>query len=296
MKSGIQSKHPRGSIRILAVLSLVHWKNILLTALAQYSAALFSLSGDPVKKTLGNPHLHLIVLATACIIAGGFIINAFYDYEKDLINHPEKTIFNRLVSKTFAFRSYILLNVTGLLLALLASFNIFIFFAIFTVALWLYSHKLQKMVFIREISAVLLSITSFFSIVIYFRHLTAPMLLYGFVFSMLLGIRGIIKNIRGYRGDVAMGYDTVTVTYGLRKSIQAAGIMHLLAISGILVLLKLPFEGLMTSVLWVLFGLVFISAAGHFFDPVLQRKVRYLHAISTLTIAIAALSAGGIRF
>lgn len=294
MRGEIQPKHPRGPIRILAVLSLVHWKNILLTALAQYSAALFSLSGDSIGITLRNPHLHLIVLATSCIIAGGFIINAFYDYEKDLINHPEKTIFNRLVSKTFAFRSYILLNVIGLLLALLASFNIFIFFTGFSVALWLYSHKLQKMVFIREISAVLLSITSFFSIVIYFRHLTAPMLLYGFVFSMLLGIRGIIKNIRGYRGDVAMGYETVTVTYGLRKSIQAAGIMHLLAITGILVLTRLPFHELMVQILWILFGLILISAIGHFFDPVLQRKMRYLHAISTITIAIAALSAGGI--
>jgi 4-hydroxybenzoate polyprenyltransferase len=294
MNAAFRQKRTPYSLRILAVLSLVHWKNILLTILAQYSAALFSLSGDPMGVTLLNPELHLIVLATACIIAGGFIINAFYDYEKDLINHPEKTIFNRLISKSFAFRSYILLNVSGLLLALLASFNIFLFFAAFSVALWLYSHKLQKMVFIREISAVVLSITSFFSIVIYFRHLTGPMLLYGFVFSMLLGIRGIIKNIRGYRGDVAMGYETVTVAYGLRKSIQAAGVMHLLAITGIGLLLRIPFQKEMLLILWVLFGLVMISALGHFLDPVLSRKVRYLHALSTLTIAIAALSAGGI--
>lgn len=261
--------------------------------IAQYSASLFALSLSPWRETLLNPDLHLIVFATACIIAGGFVINAFYDFEKDLINHPEKTVFGRLVSKTFAFNTYLVLNAVGLILALLASFNIFIFFCAFAFALWFYSHKLQKMVFIREVSAAVLSITSFFSIVIYYRHLTPDMLLYGVMFTLLLAIRGLIKNIRGYRGDVAMGYETVTVKYGLRKSLTAAYLIHLP-----LLLLCAYFvektDGLMLFFMTSLSILSLSSLIWMRFTKSVSAKMKGAHAISTLSISLAAISAGGV--
>jgi len=292
MSNDTQRKLP--FVRLLAILSLVHWKNVLITSIAQYSASVFSLSNGTWKETLQNPDLHLIVLATACVIAAGFIINAFYDYEKDLINQPAKTVFGRLISKTFAFRAYLILNTLGLLLALMASFNIFIFFALFAFALWLYSHKLQKMVFLREVTGAILSITSFFSIVIYYRHLTSEMLIYGLMFTLLLAIRALIKNIRGHRGDVVMGYETVTVKFGLRKSLQAAYLIHLP-----LLLLACwmwwTSDGLMGYAMLVLCTLSLGSLLWIWLAKGWSNKMRGAHALSTFSISLAAISTGGVN-
>lgn len=292
MSNDIKRKLP--FVRLLAILSLVHWKNVLITLIAQYSASVFSLSNDRWNHTLKNPDLHLIVLATACVIAAGFVINAFYDFEKDLINQPAKTVFGRLISKTFAFRAYLILNALGLMLALLASFNIFIFFALFAFALWLYSHKLQKMVFLREVTGAILSITSFFSIVIYYRHITSEMLIYGFMFTLLLAIRALIKNIRGHRGDAAMGYETVTVKYGLRKSLQAAYLIHLplLVVS---CWMWWANEGLMGYAMFALSLLSLGSLLWLWLAKGWSNKMRGAHALSTISISLAAIATGGVN-
>ena len=73
-------------IKVFALLSIVRWLNILLTIFAQYLAAVFIL--NPSKNyfdVLSNPKLHLMTFASAFIIAGGYIINSFYDLEKDLM-------------------------------------------------------------------------------------------------------------------------------------------------------------------------------------------------------------------
>jgi 4-hydroxybenzoate polyprenyltransferase len=92
-------------------LSIIRWQNILITALAQYLAVLFVFNpGESKLELFLDIHLHLIVLATACAVAGGYIINSFYDLEKDLINRPERTLFNRVVSKDFCLKFYFLMN------------------------------------------------------------------------------------------------------------------------------------------------------------------------------------------
>ena len=64
-------------------------------------------------------NLHLYVLSIDLIVVGGYLINAFYDFEKDMINQPEKTYFNRLVSKRSCLNIYMLCNILGLLFTFL---------------------------------------------------------------------------------------------------------------------------------------------------------------------------------
>ena len=135
-------------IKVFALLSIVRWLNILLTIFAQYLAAVFIL--NPSKnyiEVLSNPKLHLMTFASAFIIAGGYIINSFYDLEKDLVNRPEKTLFGRIVSRQFCLNCYFLFNTIGLAIASLASWRMFLFYFLFSVGLWAYSHKFQKIPF-----------------------------------------------------------------------------------------------------------------------------------------------------
>ena len=63
-----------------------------------------------------DPHLFALVLATAFSTAAGFIINNFYDAERDRINHPQKYLLEHLISLRTQLLLYFLLNGAALVL------------------------------------------------------------------------------------------------------------------------------------------------------------------------------------
>jgi len=206
-------------IKIFALLSIIRWLNILLTIFAQYLAAIFILNPNKSYiEILSNPKLHLMTLASAFIIAGGYIINNFYDLEKDLVNRPEKTLFGRIVSRKFCLNCYFLFNTIGLTIAMLASWRILLFYFLFALGLWAYSHKFQKIPFVREITASLLSVTSFFSIGIFYKYITIPLFIYGCFAMLIIFSREILKGIESYKGNAIFGYGTLATSLGKQKS------------------------------------------------------------------------------
>ena len=179
---GVTNFQKRNSfyLKIIALLSTVRWKNILVTVFAQYLAFLFAFNTkDDFWNSLVETKVHLIIAATAFILAGGYIINNFYDLEKDLINRPHRTRFQNLISDGFKLKFYLVLNTIGLLIAFIASWRIFIFFLIYGFLLWFYSHKLSKIVFVREMTACFLSVLAFFSLALYFKMIVMSFVLYG---------------------------------------------------------------------------------------------------------------------
>ena len=87
-------------VKLLAMLSLVRWYNVLLITIGLYLSALFMLQENELKiAILKDTSLHINIIAIAFLIMAGYIINAFYDFEKDMINHPITTIFGRIISK-----------------------------------------------------------------------------------------------------------------------------------------------------------------------------------------------------
>ena len=84
----------------LSLLSVIRGYNVLVIMLAQYITSIFILSeNQTLKEILFDYSLLCIVLASAISIASGYIINNFYDSEKDLINRPQKSQLDRLVSQ-----------------------------------------------------------------------------------------------------------------------------------------------------------------------------------------------------
>lgn len=258
-------------IKLFALLSIVRWLNILLTIIAQYLAAVFVLNPSKTYiEILSNPKLHLMTLASAFIIAGGYIINNFYDLEKDLVNRPDKTLFGRVVSRQFCLNCYFLFNTIGLGLAMMASWRIFIFYLFFALALWAYSHKFQKIPFLREITASLLSVTSFFSIGIFYKYITVPLFLYGCFAMLIIFSREIIKGIEAYKGNAIFGYGTLATSLGKIRSAYIILILHLLAFVPLLILwfhFKLSFFGILLSVInLILMAMVYLKLYRNFDD------------------------------
>lgn len=218
---GVTNFQKRNSfyLKIIALLSTVRWKNILVTVFAQYLAFLFAFNTkDDFWNSLVETKVHLIIAATAFILAGGYIINNFYDLEKDLINRPHRTRFQNLISDGFKLKFYLVLNTIGLLIAFIASWRIFIFFLIYGFLLWFYSHKLSKIVFVREMTACFLSVLAFFSLALYFKMIVMSFVLYGASLFFALFARELYKDIIWLKGDVVNGYQSIASMKGIQFS------------------------------------------------------------------------------
>lgn len=219
MSALLNRKYRYLALKFLALLSIVRWYNVLLLVLAQYlGAALVFRPLDQWRQTVFDYRLHLIILASALVIAAGFIINSFYDHEKDLINRPQQTLFERLVSRNTTFQIFFLFNTLAALLAYMVSWRAAAFYAVYAGALWFYSHKLKKLTFIGNFSAAILAITPFFGIFFYFGETHWDLLLYVSFMLFLELSRELVKDLDAVKGDVIIGYPTLPVVLGIRKT------------------------------------------------------------------------------
>ncbi|MEM7161031.1 MAG: geranylgeranylglycerol-phosphate geranylgeranyltransferase [Bacteroidota bacterium] len=205
--------------KIWALLSMVRWINVLVIAIALYLSAMCLLN-DGISKweILKNPKLHLEVIALSLFIMSGYIINAFYDLEKDLINKPKKTYIDRLISRKTSLNAYITFNGIAAILSLFVGWKVFIINLLFSFALWLYSHKLRKKAFMGELGATLLTVAPFVSLSVYYSKITAYIFLYvSFIFLLAL-TREIIKKLIRFKGDLVVGEKSLPIVIGEQKS------------------------------------------------------------------------------
>lgn len=222
------------AIKLIALLSIVRWYNILLTVIAQYLSAWVLMRSMPHAASilLSDFKLHAIVLASVFSIASGFIINNFYDFEKDLINRPGNTLFNKWISKRSTLNFYIVFNLISLLVAFSASLKIGLFFTGFIAALWVYSHKLQKLPFIKELAASVLSITCFFAVLLHYSRFYPYIFIYGAYYMSLVYSRELVKQFINYNGDLVLNIQSLPVSLGIEKAASFLGFVMLLSVLG----------------------------------------------------------------
>src|SRR5690554_724335 len=111
-------------LKFFSMFSVVRGYNILIVVIAQYLTAIYILAHDlPLREVVLDFYLLILVMASASTIAGGYIINNFYDSEKDLINRPHKSQLDRLVSQNTKLSLYFVLNFMAVIMASYVSFR-----------------------------------------------------------------------------------------------------------------------------------------------------------------------------
>lgn len=202
-------------LKIISMFSVVRGYNIPVIALAQYLSAIFILA--PEKRALDvllDFNLFIIVLVSSLTIASGYIINNFYDSKKDLINRPNKSQLDRLVSQKTKLQVYFSVNFIVFLLAFFVSFRAVLFFSVYIFLIWFYSHKLKKIVVIGNLTASFLAVLPFFAILLYYKNLYPQIFAHATFLFLLILIREMIKDLENIKGDIANDYQTIPVLYG----------------------------------------------------------------------------------
>ena len=206
-------------LKFFSLFSVVRGYNILVVVLAQYLASVYIFAHDkPVKSVLLDLNLLMLVLASSATIAGGYIINNFYDSEKDLINKPRKTMLDRLVSQNTKLSFYFVLNFLSVVFASYVSFKAVIFFSMYIFAIWLYSHRLKKLPIVGNMVSAILTVTPFFAIFIYYQNFETVVFAHGLFLFLLISMRELTKDLENLKGDLALNYRTIPVVYGEKMS------------------------------------------------------------------------------
>ncbi|MEO1010580.1 MAG: geranylgeranylglycerol-phosphate geranylgeranyltransferase [Bacteroidota bacterium] len=206
-------------LKLLSLFSVVRGYNILMITLAQYLTAIYILAPDmPLRKVVFDFNLFMIVTASALVIAGGYIINNFYDAEKDLINKPRKSMLDRLVSQRFKLTTYFVLNFFSVFVASYVSFKAVLFFSAYIFGIWFYSHKLKKVPFIGNFVSATLAITPFFAVFVYYKNFETSIFVHALFLFLLILAREMIKDLENITGDMAQNYRTIPILYGTRTS------------------------------------------------------------------------------
>lgn len=178
----------------------------------------------------------ILVLATVCIAAGGYIINNIFDVETDAENKPENVIVGQFISETKAYNLYIGFTVIGVALGFYLS-NVIekpsfaSLFIIIAATLYFYATSLKQSLLIGNfIVALLLSVSvviiGIFDLYPVTFEGNRPVM--GLLFGILLDyalfafiinfIREIVKDLQDVNGDYNQGMNTLPIVFGVKRT------------------------------------------------------------------------------
>ncbi len=239
-----------------------------------------------------------IAIATFFIASYGYIVNDLCDFRADKINKPNRPFPSRKLSAWEGINAALLCIVLGAVALYGSKLSVWLFFAVFAAALFLYSFKLSSYLVIANLWVAILCSSA----CVLGGFLTNPdsqhrWLLIGggaLIFLYHFG-REVIKDIEDVEGDRIAGRRTIPIVWGNKTArVFAATAFALLIVVSYLgyVLLHLSTAYLLLislavnvplSLIFVLF--VFRDGRDNMARASIALKVVMLPALGALTVA-----------
>ena len=239
-------------LKIISMISVVRGYNVFIIALAQYLSAVFILAPEQgALNVILNADLFILVLASSLTIASGYIINNFYDSKKDLINRPNKSKLDRLISQKIKLQVYFSLNFLVAAIATFVSIKAVLFFSGYIFLIWFYSHKLKKYPIIGNLTAAILAVLPFFAILLYFKNFYPQIFAHAIFLFLLILIREMVKDLENLKGDIANSYVTIVVKYGDNLVKQIITFLTICTVVPVYFLVNVYNVGYMTTYFYV---------------------------------------------
>ncbi len=234
------------------VLRSIRINNLILLGLGQFFTWYFLIGTPQAIEELLDSNIIILILSTALVAAGGYLINDYHDIKIDLINKPEEVIIGNKITKKTALVFYWIFTGMGIALVALASLRLVAVNILASVLLWFYSTNFKRhpywgnliVSFLGSLSIIMLPLQYGWNYPIVFWYA-------GLTFSMMM-FREIIKDLQDIEGDEKEGYRTIPIAYGLPYT------KTVLMIIGASIILQLMAFGIYLESLsiWIVFGLI----------------------------------------
>lgn len=224
---------------IVAFFRLIRWPNLLFIALTQMLFRYFILPFVYL-----NPHeayegiklsgslFYLLVIASVCIAAAGYIINDYFDENIDQVNKSSKVIIGKFINRRAAILLHAFLSFIGLVLSAYIGYEIHnilipVFNFIAINILWFYSSTFKKKILIGNVLISILTAWVIFVLtlseyrfrisphdIVWQRLLKFSFIYAGFAFIISL-IREVIKDMEDVEGDMKYDCKTMPIVWGM---------------------------------------------------------------------------------
>ena len=190
----------------------------------------------------------LLVIATVCVAAGGYVINNIMDQETDEIAKPQNRVVGVSISETVAYNWYIGLTIVGVGIGFYLSNVIYkptfaSMFILVATLLYMYATSFKQIPLLGNVVVALLLSTSIIIIGLFdilpaidvdnrFRMKEAFSILMDYaIFAFIINlIREIVKDLEDMDGDYQSGINTLPITIGIPKTKIIVGILTVISI------------------------------------------------------------------
>lgn len=231
------------------VLQLIRYKNLaiiiatmfvirygLLLPMLQHDYAILQVD---LELQLSFFNFIMLVLATVCLSASGYIINDYFDVNADMMNKPDKVIMGKYIHRRFAMFLHWAFNIIGIVCGGIVSFAIgfphFVMIFVFVAGLlWFYSTSFSKEPLLGNVIIAILvglvplivAIYELLPLNFMYKHILNNMYVsfegmlfwslgYSLFAFLLTLIREMVKDIEDLEGDAAYGRNTLPIAFGI---------------------------------------------------------------------------------
>jgi 4-hydroxybenzoate polyprenyltransferase len=255
-------------------LKLIRVQNLLFIILAQVLIRFFLFEPFNIAVALSHFDFLLLVIATSCIAAAGYIINDLYDIETDSINKKNNVLIGKSISEKSGYNLYFVLNVIGVGLGFYISNKInhpgfASLFIIVSALLYLYASYLKGVVIVGNLlvatlvgfSLLIVGIFDLYPVINPVNKVTQATI-FGIIldyalFAFYLNfIREIIKDIQDMNGDKNAGINTLPIILGKKRTLHVVFILGVIAVIGVVGYMYTYFYNTQELLLYFLLGVL----------------------------------------
>ena len=190
----------------------------------------------------------LLVIATVCIAAGGYVINNIMDQDTDEIAKPQNRVVGISISETVAYNWYIGLTIVGVGIGFYLSNVIYkptfaSMFILVATLLYMYATSFKQIPVLGNVVVALMLSTSIIIIGLFdilpaididnrFRMKEAfDILMHYAIFAFIINlIREIVKDMEDMDGDYQSGINTLPIAIGVQKTKIIVGVLTIISI------------------------------------------------------------------
>ncbi|MGV3540866.1 MAG: geranylgeranylglycerol-phosphate geranylgeranyltransferase [Rufibacter sp.] len=199
-------------------LSLIRFPNLLIMLLTQVLVRQYLLFPERPWEQAFSWRFGLLLLATLCIAAAGYIINDYYDVKIDRINKPERIVVGKGLTRRKAMMVHLYLSAGGVVLGVLLGWRVALVMAGTAMLLWGYSAQFKKKPFIGNMTIAFLSAVMVLVVPLQANQASLSVWAYA-IFAFLISlVREIIKDMEDMAGDASFRCRTLPIALGVPRT------------------------------------------------------------------------------
>ncbi|KAA9325368.1 prenyltransferase [Hymenobacter busanensis] len=232
---------------------LVRLPNLLIMALCMaLTQTCLLVPTDPLAALL-SVRFALLLLATLCVAAAGYIINDYYDVKIDTINRPGQLVVGPVVGRRPAMLAHLLLSFEGIVVAGTLAPAVGVVTVGAALLLWGYSARFKRVALVGNLSIGLLTAALVLLPELLLRTGHTAVWGYALAAFLLTVVREIIKDVEDMRGDAQHDCRTLPIVVGVARSKWVVAVFLLSLLWVVAVAIGQGFaEGQWRLALWLL--------------------------------------------